>query len=100
MVSWYASRRGPSASAPKRVWPVPTMAARGARPAWVLVNDLLSRELLRAIKPGESELTEEGPYVIGVTGASGAPIAARVPQTLRTPDVEHVVTSCCPARRP
>lgn len=52
---------------------------------------LLSRELLRAIKPGESELTEEGPYVIGVTGASGAPIAARVLQTLRTSGVEHVV---------
>jgi flavin prenyltransferase len=36
-------------------------------------------------------LTEEGPYVIGVTGASGAPIAARVLETLRSSGIEHAV---------
>jgi 4-hydroxy-3-polyprenylbenzoate decarboxylase len=36
-------------------------------------------------------LTEEGPYVIGVTGASGAPIAARVLETLRSSNIDHAV---------
>jgi flavin prenyltransferase len=34
---------------------------------------------------------EEGPYVIGVTGASGAPIAARVIETLRLSGLEYAV---------
>ncbi|MCI4352875.1 MAG: UbiX family flavin prenyltransferase [Thermoplasmata archaeon] len=36
-------------------------------------------------------LTDEGPYVIGVTGASGAAIAARVIETLRAAGQEHAV---------
>lgn len=35
--------------------------------------------------------SEQGPYVLGVTGASGAPIAARVLETLRVSGLEHVV---------
>jgi flavin prenyltransferase len=35
--------------------------------------------------------SKEGPYVVGVTGASGAPIAARVVETLRSSGLEHVV---------
>ncbi len=34
---------------------------------------------------------EEGPYVIGVTGASGAPIAGRVLEALRLSGVDHAV---------
>jgi flavin prenyltransferase len=34
---------------------------------------------------------EQGPYVIGVTGASGAPIAARVIDTLRHSGLEYAV---------
>lgn len=52
---------------------------------------LIRRELLRAIKPEESAVSEEGPYVVGLTGASGAPIAARVLETLRTVGVDHAV---------
>jgi flavin prenyltransferase len=35
--------------------------------------------------------SEEGPYVLGVTGASGAPIAARLVETFRSSGLEHVV---------
>jgi flavin prenyltransferase len=35
--------------------------------------------------------SDEGPYVLGITGASGAPIAARVVETLQASRLEHVV---------
>lgn len=52
---------------------------------------LFTRELFRAIKAGEPELTDEGPYVIGLTGASGVAIGARVIETLRTAGLDHAV---------
>jgi 4-hydroxy-3-polyprenylbenzoate decarboxylase len=44
---------------------------------------LLSREPLSLITPRERTLPEESPIVIGVTGASGAPIARTVLEALR-----------------
>jgi flavin prenyltransferase len=40
---------------------------------------------------GKPMPSEEGPYVLGVTGASGAPIAARLVETFRSSGLEHVV---------
>ena len=62
------------------MWPAPTIAAR--RRANRRPRTLLMRGPLRSIKGRGHLLSDEPPVVIGLTGASGAPIAVRALRAL------------------
>lgn len=69
---------------PKRVCPAPTIAARCPNVPHPRI--VLSGESLEADNPGAS-VVDSAPVVVGVSGASGAPIAVRVLEGLRAANV-------------